>query len=125
MPSSTTSQPFDQPLDVRLVDVGDFGLDGDLGVDLRDATRGRDGLRRPLARVALGEHRLPLQVRLLDEVAVNDAQPPDAGARQHLDLRRPERAAPDDQRARRDESPLSLRADALEKNLPAVTFHMA
>ena len=45
-----------------------------VGVDLRDAARGGDGLRHALARVALGEHRLPLKVRLLDEIAVNDAQ---------------------------------------------------
>jgi hypothetical protein len=103
--------------------VRDLRLDFDTRVDLGHALRSRHGLRQPLARVCLREQRLALQIRLLDEVPIHDAQTPHAGARQRLDLRGAECPAADDEHARRAQPPLPLRADLLEENLSAVAFH--
>jgi hypothetical protein len=78
---------LDETFDVRVVDVDDFRLDLDVGVDLADASGGGHRLRRALARVAFGVERLALEVGFLHKVAVGDAQGAHAGAREHLDLR--------------------------------------
>jgi hypothetical protein len=70
--------------------------------------------------VLLVEQDLALQVRLLDEVAVDDPQRPDPGARQQRRLHRPERPAADQDDARRHQPGLALGADLLEQHLPGI-----
>ena len=104
----------DETLDVALMHVQHFRLNNHVRVDLRDVPRARDGFRQTLTRVVFGEHRLPLQVRLFDEIPVRDPQTADTRASQRLDLRRPQRATADDEHARRTQTRLPFRADALE-----------
>jgi hypothetical protein len=113
----------DQTLDVALMHVQDFRRDRHIAVDLFDAARARYRFRHTLARVLFGEHRLSLQVRLFDEIPIRDPQTPDARTRQRLSLRRPQRAATNDQHLRRAEPRLPLCTNAREQNLSAVTFH--
>ena len=48
----------------------------------------------------LFEQCLPLKIGELDKIAIDDPQMPDAGTREHLGMRRPERAAADEQHTR-------------------------
>jgi hypothetical protein len=63
-----------------------------------------------------------LQVGAFNEITVNDSQTPDPCTRQHLNVRRPERAAADDDDTRRAQTRLTFHADWLKQNLPTVTF---
>jgi hypothetical protein len=63
-----------------------------------------------------------VQVRLFDEIAVDQTQPPDAGAREHLGMRRSERATANDHCATLRQPLLSFFADAGEKSLAGITF---
>ena len=55
-----------------------------------------DRFWQAFSRVTLGEHCLPLQIRELYKVAIDDAQSSDARPRQRFRLRRAKRATPDD-----------------------------
>src|SRR5262249_60493181 len=65
---------------------------------------------------------LAVQVRLFDEIAVDQTQPPDAGAREHFSMQRSERATANDHRATLRQPLLSFFADAGEKSLAGITF---
>ena len=71
-----------EPLDVGMVDVVDYGGDGDLGVDFAQPAPRRFGLGQSLRGIPFVEQDLPLQIRDFNEVTVDDDQAPDAGAGQ-------------------------------------------
>ena len=89
-----------QPLDVRVIDIGDDRFDFDLGIDLRQPILGRDRLGQAGGHVVLVVEHLPLQVVQLQEVAIDDPQLADAGPGQRVGDHRAERPAADDQRPR-------------------------
>jgi len=81
-----------------------------------------DNFWQTISSVALGEHRLALQIREFDKVAIGDSQAAHARARQRFGLRRTERATTNDQGARFYQARLACCADPVEKNLPAVAI---
>jgi hypothetical protein len=113
---------LDEAFDVAEMHVRHVRLGFHVRVDLTDATRARHRFRHAFARIALREHRLPLQIRLLDEITIHDPQTPHACTRQSLDLRRPQRAAPDDEHTRRTQARLPLPANPGKQNLPAISL---
>ena len=108
--------------DIVCGEVGDDAADFYARVGLAQAGFGGDGLGKALGGVALGEERLALKVTLLHEVAVNDDERADAGARDERRLAAAERAASDDCYARCQELVLSGFADAAKENLPGIAL---
>lgn len=105
-----------------MIDVGDVRFDLDLRVDLPEMVCRGDRFRQPVLGVVLSEHRLPLQIRRLDEIAIDNTQTPDARAAQALRLGGPERAAADNKGARGLQPALPFFANSVEKNLSAVAI---
>ena len=63
---------------------------------------------------------LPLEVRLVHDVVVDDSQPPDPGRRQVQGRRRAEPARADQEHARREQPLLAGLADLRDQQVPAV-----
>src|SRR5712692_2313006 len=105
-----------------MINIDDLRLDFDFRIDFTNMIGAGDGLWKTISSVALGEHRLALQIREFDKVAIGDSQTPDAGARQRFRLRRTERAATNNQCSRGQQAILAFFANPVEKNLPAVTI---
>lgn len=76
--------------------------------------RGGDRFGQTSLGVVFSEHRLALQVRRFDEIAIDEAQVAYARARQRLNMRCAKRAATDNQRARCEEFALPFFANAVE-----------
>jgi len=100
--------------------VGDVGGDGAVAVDLLQRARGGDRLGRAGRGIGLGEQDLPLQVAQFDDVAVDDPEVADAGARQGLRAVRAERPDPDDQDRGLLQPLLAVDADPRNPHLAAV-----
>ena len=79
-----------------MISIDDFRFDNDIGIDLANMSGAGDRFWQAFSRVTLGEHRLPLQIREFNKVAIDDAQRSYARARQRFRLRRAKRATPDD-----------------------------
>jgi hypothetical protein len=82
----------------------------------------RDGLGLERASVPFVVEKLPLEVALLDEVAVDEPHGAHAGAHQQRSLQRAQGAQAHDGHARPHDGLLSLGADAPEEDLPRVPF---
>jgi hypothetical protein len=66
-------------VDIGWYQVGDMWVDGGSGVEERDFSTGRLGLRKRLEGVGLVEEYLALEVGGFDEVAVDKGEGADAG----------------------------------------------
>ena len=108
--------------DVRPVDVGDDRFDANRRVDGPELERGGLGLGHMARHVALVEENLALEVARLHEIAVDDADVPDAGPHQDVRQHRSQRAAAAQGDARAEQFPLALFAHAVETHLSAVSF---
>jgi len=73
-------KPREQIRGVRGREIGDDSFHADAGVDGAQATLGGDGFRQRIARVRFLKESLPLQIRRLDKIAVDDPQMSQAGA---------------------------------------------
>ena len=102
--------------------VRDFSFGLYFRVNQRQMIDAGDRFRQTLIRIIFCEHRLALQVGLFNEITVNDSQAADACASERFGLRRPQRAAADDDGARVEQPTLPRFADTVEKYLPAVTL---
>ncbi len=80
----------------------------------------RDGLG--LAEVSLGEESLSLQIGQLDDVTVDERQPPHPAAGKLLCGNGSQRATAQDHHVRRGDSVLPGRADPRQNRLPMVTI---
>jgi hypothetical protein len=78
---------LNQPLDIRMISVDDLRFCNHIGIDFPNVSGAGYGFRQALSRVTLGEHRLPLQIRELNKVSIDDAQRSYARARQRFRLR--------------------------------------
>src|SRR5262245_3968632 len=105
-----------------MIDVGNFWFDDNVTVDFTNAICAGNGFGQALSRVALCEHRLTLQVRELNKIPIDDAKSSHTRARQSLRLRRIKGATTDDYYARLQKPFLAIFADAVEKNLTAVSL---
>src|SRR5262249_30028129 len=92
----------------------------DLGVEAPEALLRGHRFRQTLRRVVLVEERLALEVRLLDVVAVDDGQRPDAGSRHGLGEGGAEGPDAGHHDARRTDPLLARRPDAVEELLARV-----
>jgi hypothetical protein len=102
--------------------VGDYAVDLDLRVKLSQLALSSRGFRQRLKRVTFVKKSLPLQIRWLDEVAVNDAKSSDAGAGQQLSGGSADGATAHDNRTRCQQATLAFLAHTGEENLPRVSF---
>src|SRR5262249_37677255 len=114
----------DQLLNVRRVDVGDYRLDGDLGVDAAQLLGRGDSFWQIAREVVLVEEHLALEVAELEVVAVDDAEVPHAGADEHVGEHGAEGAAAHEQRARGAQAGLAGLANAGEEYLPGVALQV-
>ena len=112
----------EQLADVARAHVDDDGLHGDVRVDAGEASRRRDGLREALADVRLLEERLPLEVRELDDVAVDDPQESDARPGEEARRLGPQAAAAGDEDPGRPDPGLAGLADGAEEDLAGVAI---
>ena len=115
MPSSSSRTFFGAHVD-------DDGLHGDVRVYAGEAAGRRDGLREPLADVRLLEEGLPLEVRELDDVAVDDPEEPDARPGQEARRLGPQAAAAGDEDPGRPDAGLAGLADGAEEDLAGVAI---
>ena len=113
---------LDNPLDVVGRDVRHDGPHLDLGVDPRDRCGCRHRLRGPRGRVRLVEEELPLEIRELDEVAVDDRDAAHAGAGEQVHRDRAERAAADDHDPAAADPLLARRSDPREPGLTGISI---
>ena len=108
--------------DIGVVDVGDDGFDGDTGIDLPNTRSGRHGLWQALYSIGFFEKGLSLKVCKLYEIAINDPQVADTGAREHLRVGCSESSAAHDQNAGIKQSLLPVAAYLPKEDLPAVSL---
>ncbi len=118
------AEAADEFFDVAAVSVGDDAFDFDIGIDALELPFGGHGLGKIFRRVRLIEEHLPLEVRRLDVVPVDNPQSADARARQGIGLGGPERAASDDHNLRAQELSLPLGSDGLKEDLAGVFFEV-
>src|SRR5260370_40134564 len=85
------------------------------------AALGRDSFWQCCIRIAFSKQELALQVAGLDEVAVNDCQPPDPCPGERLGLYAAQRAATDDHRVRPLQINLSDIAQPVKPDLARVS----
>jgi len=107
-------------LSIPRAEVGDHALHGHIGVDGMQPAFGGDGFGQRVAGVGLVEQRLALQVRGLDEVAVNDAEMAQSGAHKQVGERCAQRARTDKHRARGQQALLTGLADRGEEDLSRI-----
>src|SRR4051794_38386219 len=82
------------------------------------------GLRLRPADVGLAMNDLPLQVRLVDDIEVDDTERADAGGREVHQRRRAQTARADDKDLRVLESLLPVHRDVGDDQVPAVPTHL-
>ena len=95
------------------------GEDLDIGVERGEGLAGRVGLGAPDVGGAVED--LPLEVRDLDRIRVDDPQPPHTGGRQVEGGRRAEPPGADDEDAGRPDPLLTGRADLRDEDVTVVT----
>jgi hypothetical protein len=83
-------------------------------------TTRRFGFGHCFSRIVLGVKHLPLQIALLDEIAVDQSELSDARPRQERCLYGPESAASNDHRRRSSKPLLAIGAERGESNLAAI-----
>ena len=105
-----------------MIHIDDLRLDFDFRIDFANVFGAGDNFWQTISSVAFREHRLALQIREFDKVAIGDSQTADARARQRFRLRRTQRATTNDQGARSKQTILAFFANPVEKNLAAVTI---
>jgi hypothetical protein len=113
---------LDETLDSRIVDVDYVRLDFDFGIDFAQVIGSGDGLRQTLFGVTFREHRLPLEIGRLDEIAIHDAQVAHTRTRQRFSMGRTQRAATDNQYSCGKQPSLPFFANSTEENLSTVTI---
>ena len=111
---------LDQGFGVASVEVLHPVLHGYRGVDGLQAASGGDRLGEALPNVLFREQGLPLQVALLDEVPIDQAESSDACTCQCLGLHRSQSPAADDDHAAAEQALLSGWADFRKENLAGV-----
>ncbi len=102
--------------DVGWGEVGDAGVDGDAGVEESDVAACGLGLGEGVACVGFVEEGLALEVGGLDEVAVDEGERADTGAREQRCGGRSHGPAADDGDVSGGETLLAEGADAGEEN---------
>ena len=113
-----TPAPSTSLLGVHPVEVGDDALHLDLRVGRAQVPLGRHGLGQIVGDVLLGIEQLPVQVVILDEVAVDHAHPAHPGAHQRAGDHRAERPAAHHHREALAQPALPLGPDTREDGLP-------
>jgi hypothetical protein len=84
--------------------------------------RRRNCFRQAIRGVSLSEHRLALQIREFNKVAIDDPEISDSGTGQRFGLRGSERTATDNYDSSLRQLPLAFYADGREKDLTTVSF---
>ncbi len=110
-----------EALDVRVVDVIDDRGHPDVGVGPGDTSLRGLRFRQSIGDVLLIEQHLALQVRQFHDVAIDDHEMTDAGARQHFSGDTTERPAAEYQRSRVGQPLLALPAEAGQQHLALVS----
>ena len=105
-----------------MIHIDDLRFDFDVGIDFANVSGAGDDFWETIGSVVFREHRLALQIREFDKVAIGDSQTADARARQRFRLRRTQRATTNDQGTRGEQALLAFLADPFKKNLPAVAI---
>ena len=103
-------------------EVGDVGVDGDVGVGGVEPRFGGDRLGDAIDRVLVGEEGLAVEVGAFDEVAVDDGELPDAGTGEEVGADAAERSDADDEGVGRGELGLSFGSDGAGAGLAGVAF---
>jgi len=109
-------------VDVCGDEVGDVGVDSDVGVEEGDLAASGFGLGKGFACVCLVEEDLTLEVGGLDEVAINEGEGTDAGAGQEGGSGGSSGPDANDGDVGGGEELLAGGSDAWEENLPGVAF---
>ena len=108
--------------DVARVHIRYDAFHGYAGIEGPQFALGRHGLGERVAGVGFIEKSLALQVRRLDEIAIDDANAADAGTHEQIGRRRADRAAAHDDGTGRHQALLSLLAKTSEQDLPGIFF---
>lgn len=103
-------------------EVGYDAFDGNGRIDGAKLLLSREGFWKRSGGIGFVEKGLALEIRRFDEVTIEDAQSPNAGAGKKRGSGGSDRAATDDNGTRRREPLLAGLADGLEKNLAGVSF---
>ena len=123
-PSTTTSQPsLEDAVDVVRRQPLAVADDLDVGVQPAQAPGRRLDLR--LAEVGRRVEHLALEVRLVDDVVVHDAEPPDSGRCQVERRGRAQPSGTDEQHLRVEQALLALHADLGDEQVAAVAHLLA
>jgi len=109
-------------LGVSRIEVGDDPFNGDAGIDRAKLAFRGDCFWQGLRGVGFIEKRLALEIRGLDEIAVDDTEIADSRAHQKIGSRGTDGAAADNSGARSVDFLLALRTDAGEEYLARVFF---
>src|SRR5262249_36693955 len=117
--------------DVRSTDDVFDILEGQIGHDGRDVYAGIDPAQaggrcysfwKPLERVALFEYDLPLKIRFIDEIAINQDNSSAPSSRQGFGLNRPQRSAAHDDGFSPGDARLTDLSDSVEEDLPGISI---
>ena len=112
----------EEVLDVGGDEVGDVGCDADGGVGGEELAAGGLGLGEGVSRVPFVEEDLALEIRGLNEVAIDEGEVADAGAGEERGGRGPGGADADDGDMGASEGQLAGLADAGKEDLAGVAF---
>jgi hypothetical protein len=104
------------------IHVVDSGIDLDGGIDAAQLLFGRNRFREVVPDVLFIEKRLPLKIRKLHKVAVNQPHEPDTRTDDLIGSNRAERTEPQNQNASRCQPLLSGVADRGEPPLPRISI---
>jgi len=102
---------------VARAEIGDNTFDGNRRIDGAELALGRNGLGENVEGIGLVEERLTLQVRGLDEIAIDDSEVAYAGTNEKIGGGSADSTATDNGRPRGEQSLLPFRADPGEKHL--------
>ncbi len=105
---------------VARAEIGDDAFDGNGGIDRPQFAFGGDGLGKGTESVGFVEERLPLQVRRLHEIPIDDSEIADAGTNEKICGGSADGAAANNGCARGKQPLLAFRADAGEEHLARV-----
>ncbi len=107
---------------IARAEIGDDAFDGYGRIDRAKLALRGNGLGQNIEGVGFIEEGLTLQVRGLDEIAIDDSEVADAGANEQIGSGSADSAATDDGRPRGEQPLLPFRADPAEKHLARIFF---
>jgi hypothetical protein len=109
---------------IARVEIEHHRLDRHVTIDRAQPIGGRDCFGETLPRIGFIEEHLPLQIRQLDDIAIDDPQVSQPGPYELIGQGAPQRAAPDQHGTRVCQGILRRSADLREQNLSLISVHL-